>query len=855
MLLVALAAGLGLQSIASRRSFAARAPLQAGIQQLELARARHSAPPIAECVAICKLLCEAEGGTRAQAFIHMQSKRTVPQALKELTAAFKSTDPLDFQFNEDHLADVLLEALANSADDAAAHDVAKAVAASARVVLLAPSEREALWDQLEVALTSPSFLEARRAALAAVRRRCQATSNGRSEPFSMEDDHRVVTALITLIEEHLGPPILSPLGFPPNQHVGLGLRCLAAASRLSGSQRAAASLGRVWHAADGQAPLFLTQPVHSASDACNATGTSHPARARTLVVSFSSLGWHGLIRAEWLGTLRAYSARSGEPIDVAHALDTSRSWFAANPMTGEFDDGSWWDEALATLSARYDRVCLLGESMGGSAALRFARHASPDGAVVALVPQVDVGEFACCTRADFGPSRQRRLRRAIANACAESRARVMLHVGRDADDLQQLAYLPSVVDLYAAHGDGDAPEEPLVRDGLTESTAVEGADRALRVVKHDVEGHALAHLLKARGALHDIVHAELFGVDSSGFDSSGVNSSGVDSSGVDSSGAKQRSADQLARCGVEVRRRPSIGTERCSRGPILAAASSVGMESRVEVSGASEGWASAAAASLASHGYVVLASAAAEGRLVPIDVCDACCSVALRRLEELLTRVDRRGVGREEEFRFFEIVHREGLRYDVPIAWMLERGADGTAHFDPGSGGGGAMVSTDADEAAAFGRLHETVDVFAQELISAILAHDSSEGVVPAHEPEPPIAGCVISQPSASSQTWHSDGDQPGLFNVFVPLVPVTPSNGPTELRPGTHHDGVARGHVEPRVAPLLDIGEVLVFDYRCRHRGLANTSPKQRPVAYVTYSIGGARDTNFPSAATLAWD
>jgi hypothetical protein len=60
---------------------------------------------------------------------------------------------------------------------------------------------------------------------------------------------------------------------------------------------------------------------------------------------------------------------------------------------------------------------------------------------------------------------------------------------------------------------------------------------------------------------------------------------------------------------------------------------------------------------------------------------------------------------------------------------------------------------------------------------------------------------------------------------------------------------------VAPRIAPLLDAGDLLIFDYRLRHRGLANNSSRQRAVAYATYSCGAAIDRNFPSATTLAWD
>ena len=69
------------------------------------------------------------------------------------------------------------------------------------------------------------------------------------------------------------------------------------------------------------------------------------------------------------------------------------------------------------------------------------------------------------------------------------------------------------------------------------------------------------------------------------------------------------------------------------------------------------------------------------------------------------------------------------------------------------------------------------------------------------------------------------------MYNVFVPLVPLTACNGPTELRPGSHlHGGNTWGEVAPRLAPLLGTGDMLIFDYRLRHRGLANNSSRQHP-------------------------
>ena len=57
-------------------------------------------------------------------------------------------------------------------------------------------------------------------------------------------------------------------------------------------------------------------------------------------------------------------------------------------------------------------------------------------------------------------------------------------------------------------------------------------------------------------------------------------------------------------------------------------------------------------------------------------------------------------------------------------------------------------------------------------------------------------------------------------------------------------------------VAPLLQPGDVLLFDYRCLHRGLANEGNSRREVAYAVYSRQGVRDIqNFPSATTLEYD
>lgn len=103
----------------------------------------------------------------------------------------------------------------------------------------------------------------------------------------------------------------------------------------------------------------------------------------------------------------------------------------------------------------------------------------------------------------------------------------------------------------------------------------------------------------------------------------------------------------------------------------------------------------------------------------------------------------------------------------------------------------------------------------------------------------------LISTPGSSTQPWHADGGHTSLkthlpchvFNVFIPLVDVPLSMGPTELRPGSHVYTrdlarmmlIAKVKKELRgtVVPELRRGDALVFDYRILHRGRANLSDK----------------------------
>ena len=258
----------------------------------------------------------------------------------------------------------------------------------------------------------------------------------------------------------------------------------------------------------------------------------------------------------------------------------------------------------------------------------------------------------------------------------------------------------------------------------------------------------------------------------------------------------------------------------------------------------SDGWARDAARSLRDEGFCVVRAGGAQ---VSDRILESCRSVASARLSDLLARVGRRGVdlwrrddsgmaadgvgidaaAGAEPFRYLELVHREGTgRYDMPLPWCV-------------NGQAGDVTLPLADE-AAFGELHNAMDGVARPVISALWPVSAEMR-----------AGCVISEPGALAQPSHRDGPD-GLVTVFAPLTAFVPRNGPTELSPATHRGG----DDSSSVAPLLQPGDVLLFDYRCLHRGLANEGDARREVAYAVYSRQGVRDIqNFPSATTLEYD
>ncbi|KAH8046139.1 phytanoyl-CoA dioxygenase [Aureococcus anophagefferens] len=93
--------------------------------------------------------------------------------------------------------------------------------------------------------------------------------------------------------------------------------------------------------------------------------------------------------------------------------------------------------------------------------------------------------------------------------------------------------------------------------------------------------------------------------------------------------------------------------------------------------------------------------------------------------------------------------------------------------------------------------------------------------------------GLVASFPGSDDQPWHADGVKlfPGhggelpahALNCFVPLAALD-----AELRRG----GAPRDVFAPELAP----GDLLVYDQRTVHRGVANVSQHSRPILYLLF-------------------
>eukprot|EP00521_Asterionellopsis_glacialis_P000295 CAMPEP_0195254240 /NCGR_PEP_ID=MMETSP0706-20130129/4941_1 /TAXON_ID=33640 /ORGANISM="Asterionellopsis glacialis, Strain CCMP134" /LENGTH=405 /DNA_ID=CAMNT_0040306891 /DNA_START=1076 /DNA_END=2293 /DNA_ORIENTATION=- len=277
--------------------------------------------------------------------------------------------------------------------------------------------------------------------------------------------------------------------------------------------------------------------------------------------------------------------------------------------------------------------------------------------------------------------------------------------------------------------------------------------------------------------------------------------------------------------------------------------------------------------------------------LIDPSLCDRTNEAALSRLEELQYKIRNRGIdptGRQDgPFRFREVVCRDegGRRYDMPVHWW---GSPPPPHKNhPHQSSSSSTTTTKLDlgtplttaQTKTLQEFHSTLDVVVQPVMNALWSssQSSEEGSSSSNgnkeedsSSSVAAAGFLINQPGSKSQGWHRDGPDEGYIDVFVPLVDLTDDLGPTRLLPGTHRlsdddawlllekkDGEDPQQL-PHVVPLLQKGQLLLFDYRTFHKGQGNTSPHTtRALAYCVYTRPSSSSDiqNFPDALTLEYD
>ena len=241
--------------------------------------------------------------------------------------------------------------------------------------------------------------------------------------------------------------------------------------------------------------------------------------------------------------------------------------------------------------------------------------------------------------------------------------------------------------------------------------------------------------------------------------------------------------------------------------------------------------AAAAAAILQADGVVVIKCEELERLAPPLDNARAI-------LAGMIDRVDRAGINCDQPFSYAEICHRAPRRYDVHL----------------GAGTSESEFSTLLNSlvwpvlACCSTRSGDTHEAGGAADVGGRIIRD----------------GLVTSLPGASAQPFHADGRAHGLYNAFLPLVPVRTQG--TEFWTGSHHDETSSARIkdaqtgkyvgesildDAEIAPLIRAPQleraegIILFDYRVIHRGRAHDEAHEgvRPVFYRVYAIDDAAE------------
>ncbi|OUS43669.1 hypothetical protein BE221DRAFT_147452 [Ostreococcus tauri] len=202
-------------------------------------------------------------------------------------------------------------------------------------------------------------------------------------------------------------------------------------------------------------------------------------RAPVLVVSFGSApgvpNWGGLLKK------LQKNVRDGDSYDVLYVCDVDRSWYASSDASGDQElEFERWSAPLREACEKYERVLYVGDSMGASAALMFAEHATK---VLAFCPQVDLYD------ASIRPSRSnvwfKRFKGVMMSGLNQSAADIDVHTGSWDHDKDQAALLPRDKVKHIVHQ----------VDSHRLALALDGEEKLLPIIKSAFE----SELTAARG--------------------------------------------------------------------------------------------------------------------------------------------------------------------------------------------------------------------------------------------------------------------------------------------------------------------------------------------------------------------
>ena len=331
-------------------------------------------------------------------------------------------------------------------------------------------------------------------------------------------------------------------------------------------------------------------------------------------------------------------------------------------------------------------------------------------------------------------------------------------------------------------------------------------------------------------------------------------------------------------------------------------------------------WSIQAADKLIKYGVVALTASSSSNSndnssnnsaasLISTKTINEASISAQSRLQDMQSRITSRGIDCtgiiDGPYRFAEIICRDdgGLRYDVPLPWLGDDGKSSRNVEEKtqqqqqqqrqqvvGSDRIGAPLSNLEKDGVV--DLHMAVDQIVPPVLEALWSRDdddsnniddedvNSSSNTRSSSSYVAAAGFLINEPGSKAQNWHKDGPDPGFINCFVPLVDLTEELGPTAFSLDKHdgkddnigHENDENDNRKNVLVPMLNKGNILLFDYRTLHRGQGNTSNDDitRTLAYAVYCRRRTRGKgsidddevkesgdvhNFPAALTLEYD